>query len=260
MKKLKSKRFKNILCSYTVMDNSIKACIDVTFSKKPAMYSALYRTATETVPKGFIALKDTFWPKDKRTLTVKFLGGDPKIHEKVKQYANVWTEYGDLKFEFISSGNADIRVSFISGRGSYSAVGTDTLGRVDQNLETMNYGWLTPASTESQFAEVILHEFGHVCGLTHEHENPAGGIKWNKEQVYKDLSGPPNNWDKDKIDHNMFSKYEEDMLLYSHFDPKSIMLYPIPAEWTLDGKAINEWGNHELSENDKAFMGEAYPK
>lgn len=240
------------------MDKSIKACIDRTFGGEPLSYSSLGRKAMRALPQGFLALTPTFWKKG-TTLRVKFLGGDPKIHEKVKYYANEWSKYGNLKFQFVSNGEAEIRIAFIEGAGSWSAVGTDAYAEVDQNKPTMNYGWLNPNLPEEEFSTVILHEFGHVCGLTHEHENPEGGIQWNKDKVYADLSGPPNNWDKDTIDHNMFSRYEEDIILYSNFDPKSIMLYPIPKEWTINGFSIN-FENTKLSENDKEFMKTAYPK
>ena len=51
---------------------------------------------------------------------------------------------------------------------------------------------------------MILHEFGHALGLIHEHQNPIQAIDWNKPAVIADLSGPPNNWDRDTIEHNMF--------------------------------------------------------
>ena len=235
------------------MNKSIKACVDRIFERPPLPYTREGRRANVS---SFIALTPTLW-RPGRTLRVRFLNGDPKVHEKVKYYANEWTKHGNLKFQFITEGYAEARVAFMEGAGSWSAVGTDALSEIDQNQPTMNYGWLTPQSSEAEFAEVILHEFGHLCGLTHEHENPQGGIKWNKEAVYRDLSGPPNNWDREKIDFNMFQRYDEDIILYSQFDPKSIMLYPIPAEWTTDGKAVG-WGNNELSENDKEFMSTVY--
>ena len=240
------------------MDKSIKACVDVTFDQEPLPYSSMGRQAMRALPapSRFLGLKPNFW-RAGRTLRVKFLDGDPQVHEKVKHYANEWTKYGNLKFQFISDGPAEIRISFIEGAGSWSAVGTDALGEINQTQPTMNYGWLTPDSPEEEFATVILHEFGHVCGLTHEHENPHGGIKWNKERVYQDLSGPPNKWDKETIDHNMFSRYDENIIIYSQFDPKSIMIYPIPKEWTLDGRSI-ELENTDLSENDKEFMKISY--
>ena len=124
-----------------------------------------------------------------------------------------------------------IRVAFMQGEGSWSFIGSDSESVPNQDEPTMNYGWLTSSSSDDVgIARVVLHEFGHAVGLAHEHQNVSGGIKWNKEQVYKDLGGPPNNWPKETIDHNMFDRYDETIAIYSEFDPKSIMLYPIPKD------------------------------
>ena len=121
----------------------------------------------------------------------------------------------------------------------------------------MNYGWLTPASSQSDIDEVVLHEFGHALGLIHEHQNPRGGIKWNKPAVIADLSGPPNNWDPETIEHNIFKKYQVREVDATKVDPASIMMYPIPATWTLDG--FSAGFNSALSADDKTQIKKVYP-
>jgi hypothetical protein len=148
-----------------------------------------------------------------------------------------------------------IRISFIVNAGSWSAVGT-TCREVESNKPTMNFGWLNPSSTPVEIRRVVLHEFGHALGLVHEHQNPAGGIQWNKEQVYKELSGPPNNWDRATIDQNVFMPLESGETIYTTFDPSSIMVYPIPARWTLDGFSVGL--NDDLSDTDRAFIRQEY--
>ena len=72
----------------------------------------------------------------------------------------------------------------------------------------------------------VLHEFGHALGLIHEHQSPAsGGFDWDREEVIKSLSGPPNNWDLATIEHNMFGKYDSSQLSMTKYDSKSIMHY-----------------------------------
>ena len=44
-------------------------------------------------------------------------------------------------------------------------------------------------------------------------------------QVIKALSGPPNYWDMDRIENNMFKKYKRKDLDGSLYDSKSIMHY-----------------------------------
>lgn len=44
-------------------------------------------------------------------------------------------------------------------------------------------------------------------------------------QVIRSLSGPPNYWDLDRIENNMFKRYKRTDLDGSLYDPKSIMHY-----------------------------------
>ena len=176
------------------------------------------------------------------TLSIGFMGGTTEQHNIVRQFAPLWTEHANLKFEFSDSPNTDIRITF-EDDGAWSYIGTDAK-RILSNEATMNFGWLDEA--------VVLHEFGHAIGLAHEHQNPAGGIHWNEAAVIDSLSGPPNNWDTATIRHNVLSKYSHDQINGTEFDAKSIMLYSFPAAWTVDGFHSDE--NTTLSDIDKAFI------
>ena len=72
-----------------------------------------------------------------------------------------------------------------------------------------------------------------------------------------DLSGPPNNWDPQTIQNNMFARYDPAALQHTETDRKSIMMYPIPASWTTDGFSVGL--NTEISEKDRELIREAYP-
>lgn len=89
----------------------------------------------------------------------------------------------------------------------------------------MNLGWIMQDRRDDDLRQVILHEFGHALGCVHEHQSPLQDIVWNKEQVYTDLGGPPNNWSRDKVDSNMFKKYDFTVAQQRMFDLASIMLY-----------------------------------
>ena len=102
----------------------------------------------------------------------------------------------------------------------------------------MNYGWLTPSSSEEEYRRVVTHEFGHALGLIHEHQNPAAGINWNKPAVYSYYEGPPNNWTPVAGRRQLFQTYDKDQTQYTQTDPQSIMMYPIDPGLTTDGLVV----------------------
>jgi hypothetical protein len=121
----------------------------------------------------------------------------------------------------------------------------------------MNFGWLEPDSTDEDYAQVVLHEFGHAIGCIHEHQTPIAGIPWNKDAVY-DYYINKLNWTKRDVDVNFFLIFDSDSTNFSAFDPRSIMIYPIPKEFTVGGFEV-PWTNY-LSEQDKDFIATIYPK
>jgi hypothetical protein len=192
------------------------------------------------------------------TITVSFLDGDPGVQDKVKAVAQTWTSPGlaRLTFDFRKNTNqTNIRISFRFS-GSWSVIGTTCKQVTDTSQPTMNYGWLTPDSKDEEIRRVVLHEFGHALGLIHEHQNPAGGIDWNRDEVIHDLSGPPNKWAPDVIEHNMFETYAADETNFTDTDQDSIMMYPIPANWTNNGFTVGL--NSELSSTDRKFIHQQY--
>jgi Astacin (Peptidase family M12A)/Bacterial pre-peptidase C-terminal domain len=187
------------------------------------------------------------WPNGSN-IRIRFIGGTSQQQNLVRQHSVEWTEYANLKFEFISGSNAQIRIAF-NDDGAWSYIGTDNLS-IPSNQPTMNFGWLDQG--------VILHEFGHMLGMIHEHQTPFGNpIQWNKPVVNAALGGPPNNWDQPTIDHNMYAKYDVNQINGSDLDPKSVMLYSFPASWTLNG--FHTEPNDALSAVDKEFARKVYP-
>ena len=195
-------------------------------------------------------------PKNKQwingsTITIRFLEGTTANRDMVREIAALWTQHANLEFAFTDDPRAQIRVSFDENDGAWSYVGTDNLS-IPLHAATLNLGWVDEG--------VILHEFGHMIGLAHEHSSPRGGIQWDEEVVIRELSGPPNYWDEETIRHNVFRKYGVDQIHGTEFDHESIMLYAFPAEWTLDGQGTH--ANEKLSDLDKQFVASAemYPR
>jgi len=210
----------------------------------------------EGLSKAALVKKAKWNPGD--VITVSFLDGDASVQEKVKRVALAWTAPGmaNLILDFKKDTKTLVRISF-KYSGSWSVIGTTCRQSTDHSKPTMNFGWLTPNSGDEEIRRVVLHEFGHALGLIHEHQSPGGAIKWNKDAVIRDLSGPPNNWSLDVINHNMFEPYARSDTNFTSLDPSSIMMYPIPASWTLDGLSVGL--NSDLSANDRKFIQAQYP-
>ena len=227
------------------MSESPKVCYDRILPRDLRNFSAL----NMPIPNKMAVLKAKKWPNGS-TLRVRFIGGTPKQHDIVKQFAPQWSKHANLNFDFNNAPDAEIRISFVENDGAWSYIGTDCKD-IPLNQPTMNLGW--------QDEGVVLHEFGHAIGLIHEHQNPLGGIKWNKPNVIRDLSGSPNFWDPATIENNMFATYDRDQINGTSLDKKSIMLYAIPKTWTEDGFQSDP--NEVLSETDKTFIGDSvnYP-
>ncbi|MEZ4867785.1 MAG: hypothetical protein R3C14_41045 [Caldilineaceae bacterium] len=200
-------------------------------------------------------LRNKMWHPAGRSLRVRFLDGNPAVQQKVVRFAQEWSQYANLHFDFGDHPIAEIRISF-QLPGSWSYIGTDALG-VPATDATMNLGWLTPGTPNEEVSRVVLHEFGHALGLIHEHQNPVATIPWNRPAVYDYYAGPPNNWTQEQVELNLFWRYDEESTQHSAFDPQSIMLYPIPPEFTEGGFSVG-W-NQLLSEEDKHFIAAWYP-
>jgi len=205
-------------------------------------------------------LNDFKWQPGTR-IRVRFLDGAPELRARVQAVAEQWTgpDMANVRFVFVDdsdAGDADIRIAFAQGDGSWSYLGT-MCQQIPASEQTMNYGWLTPDSDDDEVHRVVAHEFGHALGLIHEHQNPDKPISWNREAVIADLSGPPHNWDPETIENNIFKRYEPTDVTTTPTDRDSIMMYPIPASWTTDGFSVGL--NTGLSTTDKTFIAEAYP-
>lgn len=188
-------------------------------------------------------------------IRIRFLGGDLAMQDRVEKVAKELATLAKLNFNFVEKAPSEIRVAFERGNGSWSYLGTQCK-EILEPQPTMNFGWLTPQSSEQELRSVVLHEFGHAIGLIHEHQNPQRGIDWNKPAVIADLSGPPNNWSPETIENNMFKKYDPRVVDATDLDPDSIMMYPIPRSWTHGGPEVGF--NSELSEMDRNKIREAY--
>ena len=205
------------------------------------------------------------WPQH-ATVKIGFLEGTDYQKNLVKKVVQeTYAPLMNLNLVFVEDNpeEADMRVTFDPNNGSWSYLGTDAKN-APKGEATLNLGWLDddPADKTTCCHGVIKHEFGHgLAAWIHEHQNPRNNPlskNWNKPVIYKDLEGPPNNWDKATIDQNMFKAYDVNHVRGSSFNSTSIMAYSWPASWTLNG--IGTPVNQFLSKEDKEWLQKEYPK
>jgi serralysin len=208
---------------------------------------------------NFAGPNDTFWEAGS-TLHVAFLDGTTQGKQEVARIASEWMKYANikLKFHLEKSGTAPHILITFKGQGYHSLIGSPsrryasmgkpsmTLSKVDQMV----------VRDPTQARRIVLHEFGHALGLIHEHQNPHANIQWNKPVVHRHYARQ--GWSKKTVDHNLFEKDKNRKYTASDFDPKSIMLYAIPKEFTLNGFS-SQW-NTVLSAKDKQYIGMVYGK
>jgi hypothetical protein len=206
--------------------------------------------------------KGTLWENGHR-LVIQFLDhtDDSELFNKVEEYARQWEQYANLTFEFYRRGETaplwpvDVAVTF-NGRGWRSAIGKYSRKEVAAGEPSMTLE-LTTDTEETIFRRHVLHEFGHVLGFKHEHQNAKGGIQWKQPEaliyfrkVFPDLTD-------DDIRRNVFEKLSGPNMAATAFDQASIMLYNFPARITENNFHVQL--NTELSYDDKWVASHLYP-
>ena len=168
---------------------------------------------------------------------------------EAEQAFTEWVKYANLKLDFVTSGDAEIRVTFSQSEGSWSYIGTDALA-VSQVSATVNISKIN--------RRTLLHEFGHALGLIEEHQNPKATIAWNFPLLVQKLGGPPNYWTKAFIWKNVIGPVPElELGTYRPFDPTSIMTKNFDPKWT-GGQRLGD--STELSDSDKLLVARLYPR
>ncbi|KAI0267595.1 hypothetical protein BGY98DRAFT_1190947 [Russula aff. rugulosa BPL654] len=201
------------------------------------------------------------WPNG-QILTYCFLDpypGTPHQQRKVKLVIKEWEKYANVRFEYVDSQDAIIRITLDSHDGSWSFIGRD-ITTVKPLHPTMNLAWIDDTEDICEIDKgIILHEFGHALGLRHEHQSPKrGGILDLKAAPIIEYYTTQQKWSKKEVSDQILLVYNEKQVNnYPRLDMKSIMMYFTPAAMNEQNKGIKP--NNDLSDIDKAFMTINYP-
>lgn len=271
-------------------------------------------TGRTSITVGFLPFKNnpknTALGLDQRESDTSPVGEGERSDTTPEDWRMAWTcwvvktyiqPYIGMQLDFtmdLSEGlNCDVRITFDPDLGSYSLIGTDCLDRnAGYYRESTNIGWIDAPrgfkfTYDSQEYTIppdgqhltggggvsggtIIHEFGHVLGMIHEHQSPFGTpFYWNRDRVISIFSGPPNYWSQDTITENFFVEYNDNGIYNgSNFDPSSIMKYSFGdgtqildrSKYNTVDKYINaidylEKVNTNLSPLDKYWLQKKYP-
>lgn len=167
----------------------------------------------------------------------------------------------DVVFVDTLDSKPDVRVSFEHKGSGSSAVGTDCrlipapqatmlLGQLDNPPAFGAYTSL-PSGPVTDGA-VVQHELFHMLSRMHENLHPNADIKWNTGKVLEYFS----EWPREDIEVNVMRLPGAQKVTTRPFDPKSIMMYTIPSELTLDGKSYGP--NTAMSAQDVEWLQTAY--
>jgi hypothetical protein len=209
--------------------------------------------------------------------------GNLKLTFRLGKKFHQWAP-SDRKFK------GDVRVDFIGGAngGYWSLIGEDSIDTsiVGPGEASMNFEGF-PQDLPEDWTATVLHEFGHALGFEHEHQAPHDGceddFRWDDDPGYKpttdqygqyvidgqgrrpgiytQLGGPPNEWDKATVDHNLRDIKDSRAYTQSDFDAHSIMKYFF-EDWMFKDGARSPCFSPPaigLSEVDKQGMAGAYP-
>jgi hypothetical protein len=153
--------------------------------------------------------------------------GVPSNEDLVRAGFEAWKDVGiGIEFEEVTNiEDAQVRIGFLRGDGSWSYVGRDVVDIPGRLERTMNFGWDLTQDPRGGGLDTPIHEIGHTLGFPHEHQNPFSGIVWDEEAVYREFGGPPNNWPREQTFYNILRKLSGQEVEGSNWDPNSIMHY-----------------------------------
>lgn len=241
------------------------------------------------------------WPS--RVVTVAFKGGNPAHWKTIADATVPWSTAAGITLDFWTDASkktlrtwsendidyrADVRISF-SDSSTWSLVGVDARDLRTAGEASMNFAGFSRPVLPSGWMALVLHEFGHMMGLQHEHQNPkqdcvneyrwtgdAGYVPkmdkfgaWTTDDagrhpdVYFYLGGAPNRWSATMVDYNLRDLPYDRKYKVGTYDRTSIMHYHFEPWLFKDGEKSKCYAptssTASLSEGDRRVVAEIYP-
>ncbi len=205
-----------------------------------------------------IAQRNKLWYPGS-AITVKFLNGSAEYHDKVKTYASEWETYAGITFEFVTEGKADARIGFDWNDDRYitwSYIGTDCKQVPNQSEATASFADWSRATEEERKGDV-LRVFGQVLGLELEHRHLNFDANWS-DRIADYWEGEIMDIPWEELKEYVFDPLLSNrVIMTDEYDEASIMIWPFTRRYA--GNTAREF-NFELSDMDKQFIGQLYPK
>lgn len=195
-----------------------------------------------------------YWPQNS-TIKIAMYDMDDEYVQAVKKAASEWLPHINLKFEFVSGEDGDVRITqnINNKKGGSSSIGTEALDALPSH-PTMS---LPRDHRDPAFAHTVIHEFGHMLGAHHAHQHPDANIPWDMSKVYESF-GRTYGLDRQQVQNNVLPLPRSSQYDFMPYDGDSVMHYEVSPHLT-DGS----WGQSEswsLSDGDIAWAKKAYPK
>lgn len=226
-----------------------------------------------------VLVKKWKWPNGS-TLSICFYNGADAARSAVAKYATEWLGNANIKFDFGLNNarscaprneQSQVRIRFNNSGGNISLIGAQSASAASRDRPSVSFAFPSANGGLQVSERAVLHEFGHVLSLHHEHQSPISGCqgeldlaKTQQRQVQRHPNYTPQQIDQNI--RNNFFQLRPNTTLYSWTTPvdrRSIMFYNLPPEIFKKGAASPcalGNANMSLSETDKAALACFYPR
>ena len=215
-------------------------------------------------------LKVCFFPDPKLKAFDKARGIVLNLYDEILKY----TTLSATDIGLCASNPADIRVRFANKDGDWSVVGKIEAQKIKAKEPTMGLDSLakeghrlTKGDATPDTLGLVRHEILHSLGFQHEHQRPDVDCKFKSaKSIAKLLSWTvadvKDNFDR--IDPKSVCKGPLAQCSFlTRFDPESVMLYQLEADYFRDGKkspCFIAKQNNDLSDLDIKTLEALYPR